>query len=166
MEAREDSRRSLYEAIRFLVVIGTLGILSALAFYLVALGFGAGVAEGARSGAGVVLPILGGSFLFMADPRLFERLRGLPSAAAFGAAAGAGVLVMLALRILAHRSQVPVTELLVASCVAVLVFTPGSVPALAFGGGDREADPTLSYYYGITSGMLAYVVLCGIPTVG
>jgi hypothetical protein len=46
----------------------------------------------------------------------------------------------------------------------VLLFTPASLPALAFGGGRDDADRALPYYYGITAGMLVYVISFGLPT--
>lgn len=160
-----ESKASLYEAIRFFVIIGTLGILVLLGFYLVLLGFGKGIPSGVRSISGVLLPILAGSFVFVVNRGIFNRLRALSSSLAFLGSATAGVLVMLALQFLVQRTPIPITELMVSSCMVVLLFTPGSISSVAFRSVNDDSDRTLPYFYGITSGMLLYVVIFGLPII-
>lgn len=73
---------------------------------------------------------------------------------------------MLTLRHLESFSGVPIPELLVASCLALLVFASGSLYGMAFGRRVRPEDDALSYYYGVVIGMLGYVILLGFPTLG
>lgn len=159
-------KASIYGAVRFLTVFGTLGILACLALYLLSHSFAAGAPVGIRSLAAIVLPILAGSFLFVVHRPALGRIGELPTGIAFSASLLAGGLVMAALRFLAHFSPIPVAELLVASCISVLVFASESLAKLALDLPQRSEDRSLALFYGVASGMLLYIVLFGFPRLG
>ena len=161
-----QSRGSLYDAIRFFTVFGTLGFLACLALYLLTLAFKSGFDPGIRSLAGILLPLLTGSFVFVFNRDALGRLRALPAAASFSMSVATGALIMLALRFLVDHSPIPVTELLIASCVSVLVFASDSLPKLAFEAPEAAGNQALAFYYGVASGMLLYVVFLGFPRIG
>lgn len=163
MAEPEAPKASLYGAVRFLTVFGTLGILACLALYLLSHAFKAGVPVGIRSLAAILLPILGGSFVFVIRRSTLQRISELPAGAAFSVSAVAGALIMAALRFLAHFSPIPIAELLVATCISVLVFASDSLAKLAFEGQQPSEDQPLALFYGVASGMLLYIVLFGFP---
>lgn len=167
MAEQETQRKSsLYGVIRFLTVVGTLGVLACLALYQVSDAFQAGFSVGIRSLAGVLLPILAGSFVFILRRSLLRRLREVPAGLAFAGSLLAGVLIMAAFRFLVDFSPIPVTELLVASCISVLVFASDSLPRLALDVPQSSDDQPLAFFYGVASGMLLYIILFGFPPIG
>lgn len=159
-------RASIYGAVRFLTVFGTLGILASLALYLLSHAFEAGVPIGIRSLAAILLPILSGSFVFVLKRSSLRRIAEVPAGVAFTASLVAGALVMAALRFLVHFSPIPLAELLVASCMSVLVFASDSLAKLAFEVPRSSEDRPLALFYGVASGMLLYIVLFGFPRIG
>lgn len=162
-----NSRTSvLYEAVRFVTVFGTLFILIALGAFLVIRASRGGFSPGIRSFASVLLPIIVGSFLFMFQRELVEGLRAVRTGYAFGVAMALGLLIMVTLRFLERLSEIPIPELLVSACFSVLVFSSGSLNVLASSGGREESDRPLSYYYGVVSGLLVYIILFGFPVIG
>ena len=165
-EPAVNPKASLYGAVRFLTVFGTLGILACLALYLLSHAFKVGVPVGIRSLAAILLPILGGSFVFVVKRSSLRRISAVPAGLAFSASLLAGALIMAALRFLVHLSPIPVAELLVASCISVLVFVSDSLVQLAFDGPQASEDRPLALFYGVASGMLLYIVLFGFPRIG
>lgn len=165
-ELETESKPSLYGVVRFLTVFGTLGILGCLALYLVSLAFQDGSQVGIRSTAGILLPILAGSFVFVVSRDSLRRIRQLPVGVGFSASLVAGALIMASLRFLVHLSPVPVAELLVASCISVLVFASDSLPGLALDVPLASTDRPLALFYGVATGMLLYIVLFGFPRIG
>lgn len=159
-------KASLYDAIRFFTVFGTLALLACLALYLLTLAFRSGFHPGIRSLAGILLPLLAGSCVFVLNRDSLARLRALPAAVSFSMSLAMGALIMLALRFLVDHSPIPITELLIASCVSVLVFASDSLPKLAFETPEAKGDRVLAFYYGVASGMLLYVVFFGFPSIG
>jgi hypothetical protein len=150
----------IYDAVRFVTVFGTLLLLATLGTWLVLRASSGGFYPGIRSFASVLFPIVVGSFLFLFNRGLIERLRAVPTVAGFAGAMLLGIAIMLALRFLAQLSAIPITELLVSACFSALVFTSGPLHALAFSDQENRA---LAYYYGVVSGMLLYVILFGFP---
>lgn len=73
---------------------------------------------------------------------------------------------MAAFRFLVDFSPIPVTELLVASCISVLVFASDSLPRLALDVPQSSDDQPLAFFYGVASGMLLYIILFGFPPIG
>ena len=160
-----ETKNSLYDVIQFIIIFGTLAILVVLGSYLVISGFGKDLPTGVRSLAGILLPILIGSFLFVINRGIFNKLLSLSSSLAFLGSVVIGILIMLALKYLVQQSPVPVTELLVSSCIVVLIFTPGSISSVAFHSVKDNSERALPYFYGITTGMLLYVVIFGLPAI-
>jgi hypothetical protein len=165
-EPEVHPKASLYGAVRFLTVFGTLGILACLALYLLSHSFKAGIPVGIRSLAAILLPILGGSFVFVLQRSSLRRFREVPAGVAFLGSLSAGALIMAALRFLVDFSPIPVAELLVASCISVLVFAADSLPRLAFDVPQASEDRPIALFYGVASGMLLYIVLFGFPRLG
>jgi hypothetical protein len=159
-------KASLYGAVRFVTVFGTLGILVSLALYLLSYAFKAGAFVGIRSLAAMLLPILGGSYLFVLKRSTLRRIMDLPTGVAFSGSLLAGALIMGALRFLVQFSPIPIAELLVASCISVLVFASDSLAKLAFDVPQSVEDRSLPLFYGVASGMLLYIVLFGFPRIG
>lgn len=138
---------------QFIAVYGTLAALVLIALSLVLGAFGRGVGPGARSVAGVLLPVVVMSFLYVFRRQTLERLAGVPTAAGFILGLVLGLLTMVALEYLGRVVAAPLPELVVSSCLSVLVFST------AAGQGDRG----LVWYYGVLCGLLAYVVFVGVP---
>lgn len=163
---REPGTSAIYDAVRFITVFGTLLILAALALFLVTRAGRGGFYPGIRSFASVLLPIIIGSFVFVFSRETIERLRALRTAWAFSVSTLFGVAIMVTLQFLSQLSEVPIAELLVSACFSLLVFASGSPAAVALSGSAELANRSLSYYYGVVSGMLLYVVLLGFPVMG
>jgi len=163
----EDPQRPanefIYSTVRFLTVLGTLAILVCLALYLLWHAFSVGVPDGIRSLSAVVLPILAGSFLSVVHRPALRAFGSLPTGVAFSVSLLAGALVMVALRFLSSFSPIPIAELLIASCISVLVFASESLPRLALDIPDATEDRSLALFYGVATGMLLYIVLLGFP---
>ena len=161
-----DRKTSLYGVVRFLTVFGTLAILSGLALYLLSHAFEFGLFVGIRSLAAILLPILAGSFVFVVRRSSLRRISEASAGVAFAGALAAGGLIMAAFRFLVDFSPIPVAEILVASCLSVLVFASDSLARLAFDVAQPSADRPLALFYGVASGMLLYIVLFGFPRIG
>ena len=164
-ELETQPKASLYGLVRFLTVFGTLGSLACLALYLVWLAFQSGFYAGIRSTAGILLPILAGSFAFVVSRDSLRRIHALPVGIAFSGSLVAGALVMAVLRFVVPLSPIPVAEILVASCISVLVFASDSLPRLALDTPPPSADRPLALFYGVAAGMLLYIVLFGFPRI-
>jgi hypothetical protein len=145
----------VYETARFITVYGTPAALGFVALYLVLTAFTVGFTAGLRSLAGVLLPIVIGSFLFVFQRTMLERLAGAATAIAFTAGTGLGLLVMAALQRFGQSVAVPLPELMFSGCFSILVFSS------ATGSGGRG----LALYYGVMSGLLAYLVVWGVPAI-
>ena len=121
--------------------------LAYLAFQLVAIEFRLGARNGIRSLVVMSAPLLAGAYLFVTRRGALGRIRALPAAVRFAPSLAAGALAMASLPSFLTFYPIPIAELLVASCIAVLVFGSGALPGLA---------PPLAPF-GIAAGMLAYV---------
>lgn len=124
--------------------------------YLVLAAFGAGFGQGIRSFAGVLLPLVVITFIFIFQRELLETLGRIPTLLSFAGAFGAGFLVMLAIQTVGRASGIPVTELVLSASFSLLVFSYATL---------REMK-MLSYYYGMISGFLVYIILLGFPSLG
>jgi hypothetical protein len=145
----------VHETARFVALYGTPACLGLIGLYLVADAFGSGVATGLRSLASVLLPVIIGSFLLAFNRQALQRVAGVPTAIGLLAGLGMGLLVMAALRFFAG-SPMPLAELLVSGCFAVLVFSSAS----------ETAGRGLAWYYGVMTGLLVYLVFWGTPVGG
>ena len=140
---------------RFLILFGTLGALAYIARELVVLEFRLGTRSGIRSVVALAAPLVAGGYLSAIHRPALHRIGALPAALRFAAALAAGALAMASVRFFPLFYPIPVAELVVAACIAVLGFGSGSIPWLA-----RRLAPS-----GVAAGMLAYVVLFGIPRI-
>lgn len=145
--------QAVHETARFIAVYGTLAILILIALYLVLAAFGRGFAGGVRSLAGVLLPVVVASFLYVFRRTVLQRLAAVPTFTGLGAGLVLGVLTMVALQYLGRGVSVPLAELVVSACLSVLVFSAAADPA----------DRGLAWYYGVLCGLLVYLVIWGVP---
>ncbi len=146
---------SLDGVTRSIAVLGTLGALAHLAYDLVSIAFQLGLRIGIRSAVALIVPIFAGSYVFVAHRDFLRRIRRLPAALRFSAALVAGTLAMASIRFFLVLYPLPIAELVIASCIAVLAFTSGSPP-----GSSRPLAP-----YGLAAGMLLYLVCFGVPRI-
>ena len=141
--------------IRRAVSLAALCALAVLAYQLVALEFRLGVRNGIRGATVLAAPLLAGAYLHVVRPGALQWIRSLPAALRFAASLAAGALATAALPLFLDFYPIPIAELLVASCVAALVFGSNALPGLA-----QPVAP-----FGIAAGMLGYIALFGIPRV-
>jgi hypothetical protein len=135
--------------------LAALCALAVLAYQLVALEFRLGLRNGIRGAAVLAAPLLAGAYLHVMRPGALQSVRSLPAAIRFAASLVAGALATAALPLFLDFYPIPIAELLVATCAAVLVFGSKALPGLA---------PPVAPF-GIAAGMLGYVALFGIPRV-
>jgi hypothetical protein len=141
--------------IRKAISVVALCALAYLAFQLIALEFRLGVRNGIRGAVVLAAPLLAGAYLAVARPGALQRIRALPAAVRFAASLAIGALATASLPSFLTFYPIPVAEVLVGSCIAVLAFGSGALPGLA---------PPLAPF-GIAAGMLAYVAVYGIPQI-
>ena len=116
--------------IRRVVAFAALAALGWFAYQLVALEFRLGTRNGIRSVAVMAAPLLAGAYLAVARRGALHRARAVPAAARFAVSLAAGALVMASIPYFLMFYPLPVAELLVASCIALLVFASGALPGL------------------------------------
>lgn len=141
------------EVARLITVYGTPILLVLMGSYLVHNAFGRGSYAGLRSFAAVLLPVVVGSFLYVFNRELLQRVGSVSTVIGFFTGFGLGVAVMFVLRVMGRGSAIPLPELLVSGCFSVLVFSSAST----------RGDKGLAYYYGVMCGLLLYVILLGFP---
>ena len=139
--------------IRKAIAFGALCALGWFAYQLVALEFRLGMRNGIRSLVVMAAPLLAGAYFAVARRGALHRARAVPAAVRFAVSLAAGALVMASLPYFLMFYPLPVAELLVASCIALVLFASGSLPGLP-----QPVAPL-----GLATGMLAYVLLFGIP---
>lgn len=138
---------------RAVVLYGTPIALALLGIYLVESAWQRGFYAGVRSLAGALLPIVVASLLYVFSRSTLTRLASVPTAVGVMIGAALGIAVMGVLRVTARESAIPIAELMVFGCFAVLVFSTAA----------ERGDKSLSYYYGVMCGLLLYVILFGFP---
>jgi hypothetical protein len=143
----------VHETVRAIAVYGTLATLVLVALYLVLGAFGRGFAAGLRSLAATLLPLVAASFLYLFRRPALERLAAASTLAALAGGLGLGLLTMVALQFFGGGRSVPLAELVVSGCLSVLVFSSAAGPP----------DRGLVWYYGVLCGVLAYLVVWGVP---
>ncbi len=149
-----------YEFIRIAVMLGTLLSLGLICAYFVINAFNAGYANGVRSTAGILLPLVLGGFLAVFNRELFEKFAAVPVVPAFIIALTFGVVVMILIRSLDPSRIAPFAELIVASGLTALLYAPGAFRGFM---NATDSDRWMAYYFGIVSGMLGYIVFMGFP---
>ncbi len=126
-----------------------------LLLYLVSRAFDGGFYPGMRSLAAVLLPLIAITFIFTFQKELLESLFGrIPTFVSLCASLIIGMAVMAVIQSSARFSTFPVTELVLSGSFTILVFSYVSL----------QANKVLSYYYGMITGFLLYIVLWGFPT--
>ncbi len=124
-----------------------------LMIYLVFYAFRGGFYPGVRSFAGVLLPLIMVTFIFIFQKELLEKLGEIPTLFSFFASLIIGIVVMVVVRFFVYFSAVPIAELVLSGSFSILVFSYVSF---------RE-NKMLSYYYGMISGFLIYIIFWGFP---
>ena len=134
----------------FALAATPLFILGLMVYFLVA-AFGDGIYPGVRSLAGVLLPLIAVTFMFV-----FQRVRlekfGEPGVLRWGLLAS--MLVGFgAMSLIRFFGRVPVTEVILSGMFSALVFCYAGI---------RE-NKVFAYYYGMMLGFLIYIVVLGFP---
>lgn len=124
-----------------------------LMIYLVFYAFREGIYIGIRSFAGILLPLIIVTFIFIFERELLEKLGKIPTLISLFASLIVGIIVMVLIRFFAHSSAVPITELVLSGSFSILVFSYVSL---------RE-NKMLSFYYGMIFGFLIYIIFWGFP---
>jgi len=125
----------------------------ALMIYLVARAFMEDFYAGVRSFTGVLFPIITVTFIFVFQRELLEELAKIRALTGYLISLLVGIGLMQMVRSLGHSSTVPITELALSGSFSMLVFSYVSV----------EGNRILSYYYGMISGFLIYIMFWGFP---
>ncbi len=154
LQANSSRMPVIYDAVRRIAVFGTLLYIFVLTTYLVVRAFENGLYPGIRSSASALLPVIIVSFLFIFHKEVLELLGMVPAVMAFLLSMIAGIVLMVVIRFFAHTSGIPVAELVLSGTFSILVFSSGSL----------KEKQVLSYYYGIISGFLLYIILFGFPS--
>lgn len=149
-----------YEFIRIAVMLGTSFCLGLICAYFVISAFNAGYANGIRSTAGILLPLVLGGFLAVFNRELFEKFSAVPVVPAFVIALLFGVVVMTLIRNVDPSRIAPFAEMIVTSGLTALLYAPGAFPGFM---NATDSDRWLAYYFGIVSGKLGYVVFMRFP---
>lgn len=143
--------------LEIIVGFGAPFFLLALAIGFVWRAFAHDIYAGVRSMGGVLVPLVMATFILAFWQSLLVRMGKARIWVGFTASVGWGFIAMLVLQLVA-RSQpfVPIGELVLSASFSVLVF--GYL-------GNRGTRPSniLVYYYGVTVGLLLYIVLFGFP---
>jgi hypothetical protein len=124
-----------------------------LMIYLIYFSFREGVYPGIRSFTGVLFPLIIVTFIFAFRKELLEKLGRINTLFSFIISLIIGMVVMLVVRFLAFFSPIPITELVLSGSFSILLFSYVNL---------RE-NKMLSYYYGMISGFLLYIILWGFP---
>jgi hypothetical protein len=144
---------AVYDVVRFLTIYGTPSLLVLVGLYLVSLAFGRGLASGFRSLASLLFPVVIASFLYVFNRELLRGLAGASAVVGFLIGFVMGVVVMSVLQLVPRSGDVPLAELMTSGCFSVLVFSSVASPE----------EKVFTYYYGVLSGLLLYVIVRGVP---
>lgn len=156
-----ESHSKSFESVGIVVMLGTLAVLASVCIYLLVSAFRIDMATGVRSTAGILLPLVVGGFAAVFGSNLFARVAAPKPSVAFAIALVFGAAVLSMLRHIDALRFAPIAELVISTGLTVLVYAPGSMPGIR-----RESaasDVWMAYYFGVVTGMLAYVVLVGYP---
>lgn len=134
----------------FAIFATPLFILGLIVYFLVS-AFGEGIYPGVRSFAGVLLPLIVVTFLFVFQRPQLEKL-GEPRMLKWGFVASllTGFGAMALVRFV---GRVPITEVVLSGIFSALVFCYAGI---------RE-NKVFAYYYGMMLGFLTYIVVLGFP---
>ncbi len=146
----------VHQLIHPFAVSATPGFLAILMVYLVFSAFARGFYPGVRSFAGILLPLIMVTFIFIFQRELLEKLGTIPLFVSVFAALVVGLIVMFAVQLYARSPTVPITELVLSGSFSLLVFSYASL----------RGNAMLSYYYGMIAGFLLYIIFFGFPLLG
>ena len=121
--------------------------------YLVFHAFSSGIYPGIRSFAGILLPLIMVTFIFIFQKELLEKLGRIPTLISFFSSLIIGIVVMVVIRFFAYSLPIPITELVLSGSFSILIFSYVSL----------QENRMLSYYYGMISGFLIYIIFWGFP---
>jgi hypothetical protein len=142
----------IHKLVHPFTIFATPSFLMGLMIYLVVIAFAKGIYSGVRSLSGVLLPLILITFIFIFQKELLERLGKIPTLISFSTSLAIGVAVMMVIHFVDSQA-VPITELVLSGSFSILVFSYVSL----------EGNKMLSYYYGMISGFLVYIIFWGFP---
>ena len=143
----------IHKVVHPFTVFATPVFVLLLMIYLVFYAFRGGFYPGVRSFAGVLLPLIMVTFIFIFQKELLEKLGKIHTLISFFISLIIGIVVMVVVRSFGHSSTVPITELVLSGSFSILVFSYVSL----------QENKMLSYYYGMISGFLIYIIFWGFP---
>jgi len=136
------------------VVFGAPCFITLLLIYLLVVAFRHNLTSGLRSFAAILLPLVLSSFVLVFRKELLEKLGRIKVYWGFIGAGAVGFGLLVLVRGMADLpTPIPVPELVLSTCLSVLVFGYASLPA----------NRILSLFYGTVVGFLIHVVLLGWP---
>ena len=134
-------------------VFATPALVLILIIYLVICNFREGIYVGIRSFAGFLFPLILVTFIFKFQKELLEKLGKIPTLISFGISLFTGIVVMIVVQGFERFLLVPIVELVLSGSFSILVFSYASL----------RGNKMLSYYYGMISGFLFYIIFWGFP---
>jgi hypothetical protein len=143
----------IQQVIHPLAIFLAPAILLVVMTYFVVIAFDAGFGAGIRSFAAVLLPLSLVAFLFIFQREWLMKLEAPSAVISFLAALAVGVLVMAAIRLAARSPAVPITELVLSTSFALLVFSHAGL----------RGTKISAYSYGMLSGIMLYIIVLGFP---
>ncbi len=149
----QPSLAPIYTFARLVTVAGTLMFLALIGIYRVVDAWTHDFYVGVRSLAGALFPMVIGSYLYLFNRDVLQRVGGARNGLGFAAGLSVGILVMVVLQLFARTTLIPIPEVVVAGCFSSLVFAAASTP-------EHRA---LSWFYGVMTGLLAYIIFLGFP---
>jgi hypothetical protein len=93
------------------------------------------------------------TFIFIFQRELIEKLGKIPIILSFTISLLVGLLVMVVIGYFFRGQSVPVTELVLSGSFSILVFSYVSL----------QGNEILSYYYGMVTGFLLFIIFFGFP---
>lgn len=141
----------LHEILHPFAVSATPVFILGLMVYFLFSAFGEGIYPGVRSLAGVLLPLIVVTFMFVFQKARLEKL-GEPNVLKWGFYASV-VTGFGAMALIRFFGRMPVTEVVLSGIFSALVFSYASI---------RE-NKVFAYYYGMILGFLIYIVVLGFP---
>jgi len=141
----------LHKVLHPFAISATPVFILGLMVYFLAAAFGDGIYPGVRSFAGVLLPLIVATFLFIFQRPQLEKL-GEPGVLQWGfvVAVLTGFGAMALIRFV---GRAPITEVVLSGIFSALVFCYAGI---------RE-NKVFAYYYGMMLGFLIYIVVLGFP---
>ena len=126
-----------------------------LTIYFIVHAFRISIYSGVRSFAGVLFPLIIMTFIYIFNRELLTHLGKLNVPVSFIGSLIWGIIVMVVIRFFGpmYSASIPISELILSGSFSILIFSyvQGAQSKL------------LSYYYGMISGFLLYIIFFGFP---